>query len=48
MFLGARLRRYDALGEPVTAVLDVDDATIDGEVFAAPETGRITNHAVWT
>jgi hypothetical protein len=27
----------------VTAVLDVDDATIDGEVIAAAETGRVTS-----
>jgi hypothetical protein len=39
----ARLRRCDALGDQVTAVLDVDDATIDGEVIAAAETGRITS-----
>jgi len=32
--------RFDALGEQVAAVLDVDNAVIDGEVIAADETGR--------
>ena len=33
-------RVSEALGEQVAAVLDVDDAIIDGEVIAADETGR--------
>jgi hypothetical protein len=40
---GNVLRRYDALGDQVTAVLDVDAAAIDGEVIAGAETGRITS-----
>jgi ATP-dependent DNA ligase len=37
---GNVLSRFEALGEQVAAVLDVDDAIIDGEVIAADETGR--------
>ena len=33
-------RVSEALGEQVAAVLDVDDAIIDGEVIVADETGR--------
>jgi bifunctional non-homologous end joining protein LigD len=34
------LSRFEVLGEPVAAVLDVDEAIIDGEVIAVDETGR--------
>ena len=37
---GNVLSRFEALGEHVAAVLDVDDAIIDGEVIVADETGR--------
>ena len=37
---GYLLTRFDALGDALTAELDVDDAVIDGEVIAADETGR--------
>jgi bifunctional non-homologous end joining protein LigD len=37
---GNVLSRFEALGEPVAAVLDVDEAIIDGEVIAVDETGR--------
>ena len=37
---GNLLSRFEALGEQVAAVLDVDEAIIDGEVIAADETGR--------
>ena len=37
---GNLLTRFDALGDALTAELDVDDAVIDGEVIAADETGR--------
>jgi len=36
-------RVSEALGEQVAAVLDVDDAIIDGEVIVADETGRPTS-----
>jgi ATP-dependent DNA ligase len=34
------LSRFEALGEQIAAVLDVDEAIIDGEVIAVDETGR--------
>ena len=37
---GNVLSRFEALGAQVAAVLDVDDAIIDGEVIVADETGR--------
>ena len=37
---GNVLSRFEVLGDQVAAVLDVDDAIIDGEVIAADETGR--------
>jgi len=37
---GNLLSRFEALGEQVAAVLDVDEAIIDGEVIAVDETGR--------
>ena len=37
---GNVLSRFEALGDQVAAVLDVDEAVIDGEVIAADETGR--------
>ena len=37
---GNVLSRFEALGDQVAAVLDVDDALIDGVVIAADETGR--------
>ena len=37
---GNVLSRFDTLGNQVAAVLDADDAIIDGEVIAVDETGR--------
>ena len=37
---GNVLSRFEVLGDQVAAVLDVDDAIIDGEVIAADGTGR--------
>jgi bifunctional non-homologous end joining protein LigD len=37
---GNVLSRFDARGDQVAAMLDVDEAVIDGEVIAADETGR--------
>jgi bifunctional non-homologous end joining protein LigD len=37
---GNLMRRFDALGEQLAAMLDVEDAVIDGEVVAVDETGR--------
>jgi bifunctional non-homologous end joining protein LigD len=37
---GNLLSRFGALGEQMAAVLDVDEAIIDGEVIAVDETGR--------
>ena len=37
---GNVLSRFEALGEQMAAVLDVDDAIIDGEVIAVDESGR--------
>jgi len=37
---GNVLSRFAALGEQMTAVLDVNEAIIDGEVIAVDETGR--------
>jgi len=37
---GNVLSRFEALGEQMAAVLDVDEAIIDGEVIAVDETGR--------
>jgi len=37
---GNVLSRFEVLGDQVAAMLDVDDAIIDGEVIAADETGR--------
>jgi bifunctional non-homologous end joining protein LigD len=37
---GNLLSRFEALGDQVAAVLDVDDAIIDGEVIVVDETGR--------
>ena len=34
------MSRFDALGDQMAAVLDVDDAIIDGEVIAVDETSR--------
>ena len=34
------MSRFEALGEQLAAVLDVDEAVIDGEVIATDETGR--------
>jgi bifunctional non-homologous end joining protein LigD len=34
------LSRFDALGDQVAAVLDIDEAVIDGEVIVADRTGR--------
>ena len=37
---GNLMRRFDPLAEQVAAMLDVDEAILDGEVVAADETGR--------
>jgi len=37
---GNVLSRFEALGDQVAAVIDIDEAVIDGEVIAADETGR--------
>ena len=37
---GNVLRRFGALGDKVAAVLDVDEALIDGEMIAGDATGR--------
>jgi bifunctional non-homologous end joining protein LigD len=37
---GNHMRRFDELGDHLAAVLDVNDAILDGEVIAADETGR--------
>jgi bifunctional non-homologous end joining protein LigD len=37
---GNDLSRFEALGDQVAAVLDIDNAIIDGEVIAVDETGR--------
>ena len=37
---GNILSRFEALGEQMAAVLDVDEAIIGGEVIAIDETGR--------
>jgi bifunctional non-homologous end joining protein LigD len=37
---GNAMSRFDALGDQMAAVLDVDDAIIDGEVIAVDETFR--------
>jgi bifunctional non-homologous end joining protein LigD len=37
---GNHMRRFDGLGDQLAAVLDVNDAILDGEVIAADETGR--------
>jgi ATP-dependent DNA ligase len=37
---GNVLSRFEALGEQLTAVLDVENAIIDGEVISADESGR--------
>jgi len=37
---GNVLSRFEALGDQVAAVLDIDEAVIDGEVIAADETDR--------
>jgi bifunctional non-homologous end joining protein LigD len=37
---GNVLSRFETLGDQVAAVLDVDEAIIDGEVIAVDETGR--------
>jgi bifunctional non-homologous end joining protein LigD len=37
---GNLLSRFEALGEQLAAVLDVDEAIIDGEVIVVDETGR--------
>ena len=34
------MSRFEALGDQVGRLLDVDEAVIDGEVIAADETGR--------
>ena len=34
------MRRFDGLGDQLAAVLDADDAILDGEVIAADVTGR--------
>ena len=34
------MSRFEALGEQLAAVLDVDEAVIDGEVIVVDETGR--------
>jgi bifunctional non-homologous end joining protein LigD len=37
---GSVMRRFDALGDEMAVVLDVDDVILDGEVIVADETGR--------
>ena len=37
---GNVLSRFEALGEQVAPMLEVDEAIIDGEVIVADETGR--------
>ena len=37
---GNLMRRFEALAERLAAVLEVDDAVIDGEIVATDETGR--------
>jgi bifunctional non-homologous end joining protein LigD len=41
---GNVLTRFEALGEQVAAILEVDEAIIDGEVIAVDETGRPQFH----
>ena len=37
---GNHLARFDKLGDQLAALLDVDEAILDGEVIAADATGR--------
>jgi hypothetical protein len=37
---GNHMRRFDELGDQLAAVLDVNDAILDGEAIVADETGR--------
>jgi len=37
---GNLLNRFEALGDQLAAVLQIDEAIIDGEVIAVDETGR--------